>query len=343
MKIYNKIVLDKDNNIIEEDHFEYNGPITYCGNGGGSSSDSGASGSDAGWEANDTSAVDEVSLTGGNNPDRSDGDWRDNAQHTYGAPAGPRTDANTMSGSGLGSGPEQVDSDDEYDSPDTQHYRDTQRNINQNIRDLSKEDQYDTSMTNEEYKTFNEDLNKYYGTKDVKYEPYGRAGKGTVNLTFKEHWDNIGKQTPALKYSPTLRFLAASGRNVKEYMTTNYGTGNYAGPGTDSGGLLGGSGNPPRTQQESDSIIMKNIAPEAPYIVSGITKPTNSPAANWYQNLGNSSSTGGNSFNMASEYAAAKAKQQSILGSPTPIGQLAVNDSPFYNWLKERKLDKGIL
>ena len=46
---------------------------------------------------------------------------------------------------------------------------------------------------------------------------------------------------------------------------------------------------------------------------------------------------------MASEYAAAKAKQQSILGSPTPIGQLAVNDSPFYNWLKERKLDKGIL
>ena len=248
-----------------------------------------------------------------------------------------------MSGSGLGSGPEQVDSDDEYDSPDTQHYRDTQRNINQNIRDLSKEDQYDTSMTNEEYKTFNEDLNKYYGTKDVKYEPYGRAGKGTVNLTFKEHWDNIGKQTPALKYSPTLRFLAASGRNVKEYMTTDYGTGKYAGPGTDSGGLLGGGGSPPRTQQESDSIIMRNIAPEAPYIVSGITKPTNSPAANWYQNLGNSSSTGGNSFNMASEYAAAKAKQQSILGSPTPIGQLAVNDSPFYNWLKERKLDKGIL
>jgi len=42
MKIYNKIVLDKDNNIIEEDHFEYNGPISYCGGGGGSSSDGSA-------------------------------------------------------------------------------------------------------------------------------------------------------------------------------------------------------------------------------------------------------------------------------------------------------------
>ncbi len=42
MKIYNKIVLDKDNNIIEEDSFEYTGPITYCGGGGGSSSDGSA-------------------------------------------------------------------------------------------------------------------------------------------------------------------------------------------------------------------------------------------------------------------------------------------------------------
>ena len=326
MKIYNKIVLDKDNNIIEEDSFEYNGPITYCGGGGGSSSDS----------AGDTG---HPTMTGDTNQQS---DWRSDAQHTYGSPGQGRTDAHTMSGSGVGvTGPEQVDSDDEYDEPDRHHYRDTQKAISSNIRDLEKEGQYDTSMTDEEYKTFNEDLNTYYGTKDVKYEPYGRAGKGTVNLTFKEHWDNIGKQTPALKYSPTLRFLAASGRNVKEYMTTDYGTGKYAG--IDRGGLLGGSDSPPRTQQESDSIIMRNIAPEAPYIVSGTTMPTNSPAANWYQGLGNNTLSGSNTFNMASEYAAAKAKQQSILGSPTPIGQLAVQNSPFYNWLKERGLNKGIL
>lgn len=31
MKIYNKIVWDKDGNIIEEDSYEYNGPLTHLG------------------------------------------------------------------------------------------------------------------------------------------------------------------------------------------------------------------------------------------------------------------------------------------------------------------------
>ena len=234
-----------------------------------------------------------------------------------------------------------VDSDDEYDTPDKDHYNQTQKEIAKKNRELAKSGQYDTSMTKEEYDQFNKDLNKYYGTENVKYEPYGRAGKGTVNLTFKEHWDNIGKQTPALKFSPTLRFLAAAGRNIGEFLTSDYGTYKYAGPGTDSGGLLGGGGDN-RTQTQRDSDAMKAIAPEAPYMVSGITKPTNSPAANWYQSLGQTN-TSGFTFSFANELAAAKAKQASILGNPSPIGQLAVSNSPFYNWLKERSLDKGIL
>ncbi len=44
-------------------------------------------------------------------------------------------------------------------------------------------------MTKEQYDQFNKELNEYYGTENVKYEPYGRAGKGTVNLTFKEHYE----------------------------------------------------------------------------------------------------------------------------------------------------------
>ena len=30
MKIYNKIVWDKDGNVIEEDSYEYNGPVAYA-------------------------------------------------------------------------------------------------------------------------------------------------------------------------------------------------------------------------------------------------------------------------------------------------------------------------
>ena len=31
MKIYTKIILDKNNNVIEEKYFEYNGPLWHCG------------------------------------------------------------------------------------------------------------------------------------------------------------------------------------------------------------------------------------------------------------------------------------------------------------------------
>tara|TARA_B100000900_G_scaffold410014_1_gene426931 strand:+ start:940 stop:1110 length:171 start_codon:yes stop_codon:yes gene_type:complete len=31
MKIYTKIILDKNNNILEEIYFDYNGPLSACG------------------------------------------------------------------------------------------------------------------------------------------------------------------------------------------------------------------------------------------------------------------------------------------------------------------------
>tara|TARA_B100001559_G_scaffold179473_1_gene150246 strand:+ start:754 stop:1755 length:1002 start_codon:yes stop_codon:yes gene_type:complete len=48
-------------------------------------------------------------------------------------------------------------------------------------------------------------------------------------------------------------------------------------------------------------------------------------------------------FSFENEYAAAKAKQKALLGTSSAIGQLAVNQSPFYNWLKDKSLNKGIL
>jgi len=76
----------------------------------------------------------------------------------------------------------------------------------------------------------------------------------------------------------------------------------------------------------------------APYQV-GQTTPLPSQAAQWYANLGGSS--GG--FNLTSAYAAAKSKVAQTLGNPSAVGQLAVNQSPFYDWLKKNSLNKGIL
>ena len=265
-------------------------------------STSGYEGSDAGWAANDnTPDTSTVGIAGGN-----------------------------------------VNSDDEYDEPDRDHYNQTQKKIRDINKNLAKNNQIDTKMSKEEYDKFNKDLNEYYGTENERYEPYGRAGKGTVNLSFKEHWDNVGMQSPTMSKSPTLRFLAASGRNINEYLRSDYGTFKYAGPGTDSGGLLGSFGGTGGTQVSTqDREIMRNIAPEAPYIVSGIAKPSNSPAANWFNNLGNTSTSGG--FDLATEYAAAKNAVSQTLNNRGPMGMLAVSDSPYYDWLKTKNLDKGIL
>ena len=163
-----------------------------------------------------------------------------------------------------------------------------------------------------------------------------------ADLSFAEHFANS-----PVKFSPTLSFLYASGKNIGEYFDKK----NFKG--YNEAGLRGYKGNAQdfyndresgllTIDQERDSQIMKDLAPEAPYIVSGIEKPSSSPAANWYQSLGKTN-TSGFSFSFANELAAAKAKQATILGNSSAVGQLAVNQSPFYNWLKDRSLNKGIL
>ena len=87
---------------------------------------------------------------------------------------------------------------------------------------------------------------------------------------------------------------------------------------------------------------MNMIAPIAPHIVGGTTQQ-DSIAAKWYANLGNNNNNNAFGFSFQKEYAAAKQKQQGILGTSSSVGQLAVSNSPFYNFLKERNLDKGIL
>jgi hypothetical protein len=248
-----------------------------------------------------------------------------------------------------------VDSENEYDAPDRDHYNQTQKDIKESISGLGDNYQADWSDLSKDQQTeYQKNMNEVKGTTNKNYSWYA-GNEGTINNTFAENWKDAVVTSPALKYSPTLRFLAASAKTVKQNATTSYGTGDYGsdpneasgmGQAVDQGGWLGkiSSG-----QASKDFIgtpqgreAMNEIAPHAPYMISGITKPTDSPAANWYANLGTGSTNPGG-FNLATEYATAKAAISTKLQSRGPIGMLAVSDSPYYDWLKTNKLDKGIL
>ena len=150
-----------------------------------------------------------------------------------------------------------------------------------------------------------------------------------ADLSFKEHWAN---RPDSIKWSPTLSLLYAGGKNIGEWFKNkNWGsTTSNIKPADDRGDGM------------SERQRMNVVAPHAPYIVSGTTKPTNSPAANWYQGLGGSS-TNPNTFNLATEFAAAKSKQAVILGNSSAVGKLAANQTPYFDFLQKHSLTKGIL
>ena len=203
---------------------------------------------------------------------------------------------------------------------------------------MTKEQQYNTGLIEKDPNT-GEDIQGRYRVN----ENTGELER--TDMSFAEHWKNAPS---SLKHSPTLRLLYASGKNIGEWMGKKgfegyseaglkNGSWSWGGSGDGSGQGQGGGGGGDQNRE-----MMAALAPEAPYIVSGTTQPTNSPAANWYANLGTTSTNPGG-FNLATEYAAAKSKVSQTLGTPSSIGQLAVNQSPFYNWLKDNSLDKGIL
>jgi len=163
-----------------------------------------------------------------------------------------------------------------------------------------------------------------------------------ADLSFGEHWAN---RPNAIKYSPTLSLLYAGGKNISEFFK-NKGFKGYneaglvTGTSWKSGGTNGGNGGGGNGMSESQ--MMHAVSPHAPFIVSGTTAPSTSAAANWYNTLGGSG-TNPTGFNLANEYAAAKAKVSQTLKTSSAIGQIAVGNSAFYNFLKDNSLNKGIL
>ena len=90
-------------------------------------------------------------------------------------------------------------------------------------------------------------------------------------------------------------------------------------------------------QSQEDRDAMNQLAPSAPYIASG-TKAPDSVAAKFFGNSANKFK-----FDFQSEYSKALANQKALLNKNSGVGLLAVNESPFYDFLKKNNIDKGIL
>ncbi|MDC0232269.1 hypothetical protein OAJ72_03180 [Pelagibacteraceae bacterium] len=170
-----------------------------------------------------------------------------------------------------------------------------------------------------------------------------------TDMSFGDHWKNA---PDSLKYSPTLRLLYASGKNIGEW-SGKKGFEGYNEAGLKTGNIWGGSGSGGDGNNntggngggggDGERARMNTIAPHAPYIVAGTTKPTNSPAANWYAGSLGNTPLSGNTFDLATEFAAAKSKQTSILGNSSAVGMLAANQTPYFDFLQKHNLTKGIL
>ena len=90
-------------------------------------------------------------------------------------------------------------------------------------------------------------------------------------------------------------------------------------------------------QSQGDRDAMNQLAPSAPFIQTGTQQP-DSVAAKFFGNSANKFK-----FDFQTECSKALANQKALLNKNSGVGLLAVNQSPFYDFLKKNNIDKGIL
>ena len=242
---------------------------------------------------------------GAGTPGGYQGDWgggNDSGGNDHQPPSrpNPHTDSGssvaTPSKADLGN----VDAEEEYLLPDKDHYQATQKAINAAIKEGRKSGTYKadwSDWTKEQQDAYQLEMNKLKGTEGVNYSFY-KGNEGTTNLSFNEHWKDVAVTDPTLKASPTLRFLVAAGRTLKENLTTDYGTWKYGGSGTsgsgkavDQGGWMGrlfnsdGSVNENISEGEAQQLY-KEAQNDLPYLVGG-TAPQESMVNKYFANLNN--------------------------------------------------------
>jgi hypothetical protein len=216
---------------------------------------------------------------------------------------------------GIGGGNGNVDAEDEYLAPDSDHFKATQKAIGKTqkeLKELGLNKSEWTDYTKAEQEAYQKEMNRLNGTKNKNYSFY-KGNKGTTNLTFNEHFKDVVVTDPILKFSPTARLLVAAGRTIKENATTSYGTGNYGSGGTDGSGaavdqggwigkVLNSDGSVKSTLTESEAQnIYKEAQSQLPYQI-GNTKPQKSMVNDFFKNMGKNlgvSTTYMNTYNQA--------------------------------------------
>ena len=181
-------------------------------------------------------------------------------------------------------------------------------NLTKSLDNIKSDSKYNdlTSKIDIEGKTVAKDF------QDAPLETFFKSG-GFLGSIIKSGYDQY-------KNNKVLELLGYTGKTIK-YNPDGSGDFNYTGY--------------PTVNVGRDEI--NNLAPMAPYAVQDTT-PLPSVAQKYFDELPQGS---GLSFQAA--YDAAKTKVNQTLGNPSAMGLLAVNESPFYDFLKIRGLDRRIL
>ena len=244
-----------------------------------------------------------------------------------------------------------VDAEDEYLAPDIDHYKATQKAIKESISGLGDNCQADyNDWSKEDQKAYQDEMNKLKGTEGVNYSFYA-GNEGTLNLSFKENWNDTYATNPGLP--PTLRFLVAAGNTIKQNATTDYGTGYYggytadgmgSGQPVDGGGWLGRIFNSDGTVNENLSeseaqTIYNEVQNQLPFMIGG-TQPKDSMVNQYFANTSNNL---GISNNFMTSYDQAKADLAKTLNMTSNASQFGYNanmsaSNIYYNYLKEQGL-----
>ena len=273
MKIYTKIVLDKDNNIIEEQSYDYTGPIAHCGGGG----EDGSAGSSSQEAAN----FDDYSYSPSQEAPAADYDDNFASQNT------------STSSTGFEGSPEVGGSRTDTSGPS-----------------------YDTSYDS--------------GGADPAVPSAYRAGAKPTdyinpNDTATSYTNNLQAEVRA---NPTLALVAPLGTLGKVAIQTGMMRSELGLPIVP--GVTGGSGGSNNNvSQDSGGDNNVNAVRQVNVQGTGLPEPssfitqTSFPNTNLTVQLYN--------------------QMKGLLSTPTQVGLLAVNESPFYDFLKERKLDRRVL